>query len=529
MARWLSKIRWRIDPNMTRIGLNKTEDSKAVCCLFNVCKSFGAVQALHHVSLEIRRGETLAIVGENGAGKTTLMNILFGLMAPDEGSISLDGQEVVFKNAAQAIDAGIGMVHQHFMLYPNLTVLENILIGAEGKTRFGLLDFEKRRTEILALIDEFEFKLAVDKKVSELSLDAQQQLEIIKILYRGSQIIILDEPTAILIPKEIEALFNVIKRLTDEGKSVIIVTHKLGEVMENADRVVVMRSGEVVDTLLISQTSQAELAKLMVGREIEPLKKIAFIKDDVVLEVNGLTVQGTGKVAMLDNISLQIKSGEILGIAGVSGSGQKQLVEALVGLRNPDGGEILLDGVNVNSKSVRQRRDVGLAYIAEDRMMVGLAVDASVAENAIAGREASGQFTKYGLFNFQKIREFTRDLIERFDIRTTGSAQIVDDLSGGNKQKIIVARELNGSPRLIIAENPCWGVDIGAISFIQRQLLDCAKDGAAVLLISTELEELFDLSDRLSVFYEGRISATFTRAELDIGRVGEAMAGGEAA
>jgi len=498
-------------------------DNCDTCCVLNVSKHFGSVKALDSISLDIKAGELLAVVGENGAGKSTLMNILFGLLTPDSGAVKTSGR--------------LGMVHQHFMLYPRMSVLENVLIGAEGKTKFGFIRFGSRRREVQAVLDEFGFSLNLDQRVEGLSMDARQQLEIVKMLYRGAETIILDEPTAVLIPREVERLFEVVDKLKRQGKAIVLVTHKLVEVMDHADRVVVMRGGRHVAELAVAHTSQSALAALMVGQAIQPVIKTECPPGQVLLDVQHLCVAGPGKLPMLDDISFSVRAGEIVGVAGVSGSGQKALIDILVGLGDASMGSVIFQGRDLLALSIEARRHQGLAYIAEDRMSVGLATQATVAENAIAGRETTADMSTRrwfsrpagGFLRHASIRDFTRFLIDRFDIRTTGPSQTVADLSGGNKQKIIVARELSTNPTLVIAENPCWGVDIGAISFIQRQLLDCARSGSAIVLVSTELEELFKISDRVIVLYNGCISAEFYRHELDVYAVGEAMSGSVAA
>ncbi|MCR9134953.1 MAG: ABC transporter ATP-binding protein [Alphaproteobacteria bacterium] len=498
-----------------------------LCRLAVISHAFGTVQALDHVTLDINAREILAIVGENGAGKSTLMSVLYGLLQPDSGAIEFGGKPMHFRSAADAINHGLGMVHQHFMLYPGLTVLENIVVGAEGRGPFGFIDFAARRQEAQRLVEQFGFSLQLDRPVEDLSVDARQQLEIVKMLYRRADIIILDEPTAVLTPQEIDALFAMLRRLRDEGKSIIMITHKLGEVMDLSDRVVVMRRGKNVAERVTTETDRTELSELMVDGTIEPISKSATIRDETVLSVNSISVSGSHHRTAVDSASLSLQAGEIVGIAGIANNGQTEFVRALVGLSPVSSGSIALRNEDITKTTVKQRRNAGIAYLAEDRMSVGLAVGGTVSENIIAGSENQRKYSNHGFLNFRAIRNHTKELIERFDIRTSGAGQEIGSLSGGNKQKVIVGRELSGDPQLIIAENPCWGVDVGAISFIHQQLLDHAAMGAAILLISSDLDELFALSDRIAVFYDGRISAEFSRDELDIFAVGAAMSGAD--
>lgn len=507
------------------MGDEKTSGEAPLCRLSGISHTFGAVRALDHVTVDINATEILAIVGENGAGKSTLMSVLYGLLQPDSGSLEFDGTPTRFRSASDAINHGLGMVHQHFMLYPGLSVLENIVVGAEGDGTLGLIDFASRRKEAQTLIEQFGFSLQLDRAVEDLSVDARQQLEIVKMLYRKADIIILDEPTSVLTPQEIEALFSMLRRLRNEGKSIIMITHKLGEVMELSDRVIVMRRGKNVAERMTADTNRKELSELMVDGTIEPISRTATTRDETVLDVKSISVSGKHHKSAVDEISLAVRAGEIVGIAGIANNGQTEFVRALVGLSPVTSGSIILNAEDITRTTVKQRRNAGVAYLAEDRMSVGLALGGTVAENVIAGSEDHRKFSHHGFLNFRAIRHHTGKLIEQFDIRTNGAGQEIGSLSGGNKQKVIVGRELSGDPRLIIAENPCWGVDVGAISFIHQQLLDYAARGAAILLISSDLDELFALSDRIAVFFEGQINAEFTREELDIFAVGAAMSG----
>jgi ABC-type uncharacterized transport system ATPase subunit len=500
------------------------DQQSAICRLTGISKAFGVTKALENVSLEVRKGEFLALIGENGAGKSTVMSILFGLLDPDEGTIEIDGRPQKMRSARDAIAAGLGMVHQHFMLYPDLTVLENIIVGHEDTGRSGRIPLAAHRARATEILAEFDFALDLDRKVADLPVDARQQVEIVKLLYRGASVIILDEPTAVLTPQESIALYRMLARLQAQGTSIVLITHKLDEVMANADRIIVLRRGKLVAERSPSATTRGELAQLMVGDTIPVVTKNNTVKDDIVLSISALTVGGNrGKPALTD-VGFDVRAGEVFGIAGVSGNGQKELVNALVGLQEA-AGQVTFSGRDILHLDVAARRAMGLGYMAEDRMTMGLAQPATISENLIAGREGTAEFSLRGFLSRDKIRRFSRDLIDRFDIRTPSENQKATNLSGGNQQKIVVARELSAKPHLLVVENPCWGVDVGAITFIHRQILELAAAGCAIVLVSSDLEELFALSDRVGVLCDGRMTAVFDRAELDTLAVGAAMTG----
>jgi len=496
-----------------------------LCRLDGISKSFGAVQAVRDVSLDIPAGEILAIVGENGAGKTTLMNLLFGLTKADKGNIEIQGSPRRFRSAREAIGAGLGMVHQHFMLFPQLSVLENILIGAEKSSVLGFVNFAERRREITALLEQFGVSLSLDALVSDLPVHARQQVEISKMLFRDARLIILDEPTAVLTPAETDRLFTMLRRLRDDNRGVVIITHKLDEVMKISDRVMIMRGGGKILETATRDTSKKAIAEAMIGRKIMSPPKEDHRRDEVVLVVRNLSVGRAEGVAAVENVSLDICAGEIFGVAGVAGNGQKQFVEALVGMQQVTTGEITLSGQDITRATVGRRRALGLGYMAEDRMSVGLASDGLIWENTLAGQETAHRFSRRGWIRRRATHAHGAGIIDAYDVVATGPMQRVGDLSGGNKQKIIVGRELSCEPTLIIAENPSWGVDIGAMAFIHTQLLAAAARGAGVLLVSSDLEELFALSDRVGVFYNGHINGIFGRGELDVYKVGAAMSG----
>ncbi|PVA05473.1 ABC transporter ATP-binding protein [Thalassorhabdomicrobium marinisediminis] len=507
-----------------RVKQNETS-TPAVCRLSGISKAFGATQALQDVSFEVRKGEFLALIGENGAGKSTTMGILFGLLDPDAGTVEIAGRPQAMRSARDAIAAGLGMVHQHFMLYPDLTVLENIIVGQEDTGRGGRIPLATHRARATEILRDFDFALDLDRKVADLPVDARQQVEIVKLLYRGASVVILDEPTAVLTPQESIALYRMLARLQAQGTSIVLITHKLDEVMDNADRILVMRRGKLVAERATAETNTAELAELMVGDRIEVVEKHSAAGADVVLSVANLTVQRQqGKPALRD-VNFEVHAGEVFGIAGVSGNGQKELVNALVGLEGAQGA-VRFAGRDILPLDVAARRALGLGYMAEDRMAMGLAQAGSVAENLIAGREGKSAFSTRGFLTKSRIRKFSRDLIDRFDIRTPSDRQTVAKLSGGNQQKIVVARELSARPQLLVVENPCWGVDVGAITFIHKQILELAATGCAVVLVSSDLEELFALSDRVGVLCDGALNAIFPRDGLDAIAVGAAMTGG---
>lgn len=507
---------------MTSLG--DSNHQVPLCSLREIAKSFGPVKAVDNVSEHIYGHEILAIVGENGAGKSTLMGMLYGLLRPDAGTIEIEGTPVYWRSPRDAIDAHMGMVHQHFMLYPSLSVLENILVGSEIVSAFGFIDETKARPKIEKLCAEFGFDIDLDAPVETLPVGMRQQVEIVKMLFRGAKITILDEPTSMLTPQEKDNLFVMLRQLRQSGHAIVIITHKLGEVMELSDRIMVMRDGKKVAELNTADTSQSEIARHMVGREItSPPKTDVNISPNKVLQVQGLTVlHETGTPAVTD-ISLDIHQGEIVGIAGVSGNGQREFVEALTGLRPVADGKVLFCSKDITNLTTGERRDRGVAYIAADRTSVSLATSASVAENFLGGWEGRNSFSKWGILNWPKIRQHATALIEQFNIVTTGPDQSVASLSGGNKQKVVAGRELFGDPKLIIAQNPTWGVDVAAIALIQERILQKAAAGSAILLVSSDLEELFVLCDRIIVFFEGQISGTFNRDQLDAYAVGRAM------
>lgn len=476
--------------------------------LRHITKRFPGVLANDRIDLSIDKGEIRALVGENGAGKSTLMNILYGLYAPDEGEILLRGQAVRFHSPLDAIKAGLGMVHQHFMLFPSLSVFENVIYGEEP-THGGFIDANQARQRVRELSEQYGLTIDPNAKVRDLPVGTRQRVEILKTLYRNADILILDEPTAVLTPQEERELFLVLRRLADNGKTIIFITHKLNEVMEISDRATVLRDGAVVSTLETAQTSPAQISRAMVGRDVilqvnKPPAKIG----GVVLQVTDLHVrnpQGDAHLDAVRGVSFAVHAGEIVGIAGVAGNGQNDLVEALAGLRSIRKGAIALQNRDMSHCTVAERRAAGMAYIPEDRSRVGLALDAKLSENLAMGFQHEPQFQQRGWLNFGAFKQHAQGLINQFTIKTPNENALVANLSGGNRQKGVVARELTHRAALLIAEQPTWGVDVGSIEFIHQQLLDYRQSGHAVLLISADLHEVMSLSDRILVMYEGRI------------------------
>jgi simple sugar transport system ATP-binding protein len=497
--------------------------------LTGIEKSFGPVRANRGASLEVAPGEIHALVGENGAGKSTLMRVLSGMYTPNGGTMQVNGRDVTGWTTAQAIAAGVGMVHQHFMLVPTLTVAENIVLGREI-TRGGQLDRAAAERAVAELCEHTGLVVAPNRKVSDLSVGEAQRVEILKTLYRGARILILDEPTAVLSPPEVEELWRVLARMRDGGDTIVLITHKLDEVMAISNTVTVMRHGQTVGRVATRHTSPAELARLMVGRDVALAGDAAPIPAHTVsadqrlaLDVRELTVADARKAHAVDAVSFSIAPGEILGIAGVEGNGQTELIEALAGLRPTAAGAILLDGRDITRLSVRARGDAGLSHIPEDRHRRGLILDYSIAENLVLGQQH--RFSHRGALDEAAIAENARRQIERYDIRPADAAAPARALSGGNQQKIVVAREMARDFSVLVAAQPTRGVDVGAIEFIHTQLRDARAAGKAVLLISADLAEVLALSDRIAVMYGGRFAAVLPRAQASKEVLGAYMTG----
>ncbi len=498
--------------------------------LRGITKRFGSLVANDHIDLTVEQGQIHALLGENGAGKSTLMNILYGLTRPDEGEILLDGQPVDFGRPNDAIAAGIGMVHQHFMLVPVFTVAENVVLGAErtrrlGPLSFGLLDRRRAREDVLRVSKQFGLAVDPDALVENLPVGVQQRVEIIKALLRDATLLILDEPTAVLTPGEIEDLFDVMRSLKESGHSIVFITHKLAEVQQMADVITVIRHGRVVGSLPPT-ASDAELASLMVGRAVRLApEKAAAAVGDVVLGVAGLTVADDLGNTAVKGVSFEIQAGEILGIAGVQGNGQTELCEALVGLRPVLDGHFSLRGRDLTGRSTREILHAGVGYVPEDRQAEGLVDEFTVAENLALDRYDRPPYSKGLALKLDVMDRAAADQIKEFDIRAESTTSLASSLSGGNQQKVVVARELSRTVSLLIASQPTRGVDVGSIEFVHQRIVEQRNQGTAVLLVSTELDEIAALADRIAVMYEGRIVAFrapgVTREEL-----GLLMAGG---
>ncbi|MBN1284465.1 MAG: ABC transporter ATP-binding protein [Anaerolineae bacterium] len=491
-----------------------------------ITKRFPGVLANDHIDLELRRGEVLAMLGENGAGKSTLMNIIYGLYTQDEGEIYINGRQVEIRNPEDAIRCGIGMVHQHFMLVPVLTVAENLMLGMEHVRGYFFLDKERTIREIEALSKQYGLEVDPRATVEDLPVGAQQRAEIIKVLYRGAEILILDEPTAVLTPQEADDLFMVVRSLTEQGKSIIFITHKLREVMEIADRIVVLRGGKLVGTTTPAETSRAELANMMVGREVLlQVEKEPAAPGEMVLAVRDLRVLDDREHPAVNGVTLEVRAGEVLGVAGVQGNGQRELVEALTGLRKVTGGQVQLLGHDTTHAAPRQVIEIGTAHVPEDRHKHGLVLAYPVEDDLVLCTYYLPPFTRS--FNLQPYAIETNavNLVDAFDIRTPTVATPASSLSGGNQQKVIVAREFSRNVKLLIAAQPTRGIDVGSIEFIHKNIIAQRDAGVAVLLVSAELDEIMALSDRIAVIYKGEIIDTVPAETATREQLGLLMAG----
>lgn len=491
-----------------------------------ITKRYPGILANDRIDLDVRPGEIHALLGENGAGKSTLMNILYGLATPDAGEILLDGTPVTISGPSDAIARGISMVHQHFMLIPVLTVAENIQLGDE-LTQNGFLDRAGASRRIQELGHRFGFEIDPDERVSRLSVGWQQRVEILKALFRDARILVLDEPTAVLTPQETKEIFAVLRRLADEGHSIIFISHKLYEVLEIADRITVIRRGRVVGSRIPSETDEEDLAQLMVGRDVELVVDRGQSDPGArVLEVESLAVKNDRGREVVHDVSFEIRAGEIFGIAGVAGNGQDELVEAVTGLRRASSGMIRLEGTDVTTEGIRQMHERGLSFVPADRHRFGLVLSYSLADNLVLTDYYSPPYASGLLRNERAIRERAIEAIEQFDVRTPSPTVPASTLSGGNQQKLIVAREFDRDLKLLVLDQPTRGLDVGSIEFIHRQTIKKRDDGTAVLLVSAELDEVLELSDRIGVMYRGRLVATLDGPTADKEHVGLLMATG---
>ncbi|MDQ3328456.1 MAG: ABC transporter ATP-binding protein [Chloroflexota bacterium] len=500
-------------------------DDAPVVVMRGITKAFPGVVANQQAQFDLRAREVHALVGENGAGKSTLMKILFGLYTPDTGTITVNGRDVRIDRPQNAIDLGIGMVHQHFMLIPSLTVAENISLGMEPM-RGPFYDLNAAVEHARQLSATYGLRVEPSARIRDISVGERQRVEILKSLARGVQVLILDEPTAVLTPQEADELFLVLRGLVDQGMSVVLITHKLREVMSTADRVTVMRAGKYVGTVDTAATSTRELARMMVGRDILlRVEKSAAQVGELVLQANSVTTEDDQGLPAVRGVSFEVRAGEIYGIAGVEGNGQSEFLEALTGLRRVSSGRILLNGVPIERATARRRRELGMAHIPEDRLVYGASESSSIADNAVIGYHYHPPLAHRLWLAGSRRARWALDLIRRFDIRGARPEAPIGSLSGGNIQKLILAREMSRAPNLLVAAQPTRGVDIGAIEFFHRKLIEYRDNGAAVLLVSAELSEVLTLADRIGVMYEGQIVGEFAGDAATEHELGLAMLG----
>lgn len=495
--------------------------------MFGITKRFPGIIANDNITLQLKKGEIHALLGENGAGKSTLMSVLFGLYQPEEGEIRKDGKKVQINDPNDANALGIGMVHQHFKLVECFSVLDNIILGAET-TKGGFLKKDEARKKVVALSEKYGLFVDPDAIIEDITVGMQQRTEILKMLYRDNEILIFDEPTAVLTVQEIDELMQIMKGLAKEGKSILFISHKLNEIMEVSDRCTVLRKGKYVGTVETKDTTPEKLSAMMVGRNVSfKVEKEEAKPGEVVLDVRNMTVAGQNKKDAVQDMSFQVRKGEIVCVTGIDGNGQTELVYGLSGLEPLKSGQISLNGKDITKASVRQRSTMGMSHIPEDRHKHGLVLDYSLEDNMVLQKYFEPQFTnKFGLLKRKEIREYSDRLIEEYDVRSgQGSSTIVRSMSGGNQQKAIIAREIDKDPDLLIAVQPTRGVDIGAIEFIHKQLIEQRDAGKAVLLVSLELDEVMDVPDRILVMYEGRLVGEFKPDEVTVEELGLYMTG----
>lgn len=493
-----------------------------------IVKKFGDFTANDHVNLTVHKGEVHAILGENGAGKSTLMNVLYGLYRPTSGTIAINGREVVLTSPKHAIELGIGMVHQHFMLIQPFTVTENIVLGVEPKKGI-VLDKAEARKRVVELSEKYGMKVDPDAKIEDISVGMQQRVEILKVLYRGADTLILDEPTASLTPQEIDELMEIIRNLTADGKSVILITHKLKEITACSDYCTIIRAGKYIQTVKVGEVDENKLAALMVGRDVNfVVDKQEQKPGETALEVKDLHAKDYRDVEILKGLNLNVRKGEIVGLAGVDGNGQTELVEILTGLKKAESGQITMLGQDVFNKTPKEIFDAGISSIPADRQKHGLILDFSIEDNMILQHFDKEPFSKKGILNRKEIRTNAIELMEKFDVRPRNSeAKPAGTLSGGNQQKVIIAREVTNDKDLLIAVNPTRGLDVGAIEFVHKYIVEQRNKGRAVLLVSFELDEIMSLSDRIEVIFDGQIIGSVNGRDADEKELGFMMAGGK--
>jgi general nucleoside transport system ATP-binding protein len=491
----------------------------------HITKIFGSLYANDDVTLEVDKAEIHALLGENGAGKSTLMSILFGLYQPEKGDILIDGTKVDIRNPNDANRLGIGMVHQHFKLVETFSVLDNIILGAEDVKK-GLITYEAARAKITGLIETYHLKVDLDALIKDITVGQQQRVEILKMLYRDADILIFDEPTAVLTPQEIKELMNIMRGFAKEGKTIVLITHKLNEIKMVADRCTVLRRGKVIGTVSVPQTTVEEMAEMMVGREvIFEVTKSEKKPGETLFEVSDLTIHGKSK-PVVDHVSFEVRAGEIVGIAGIDGNGQTELVRALTGLSPTDEGRVVINGQDITKASVRKRYEAGMSHIPEDRQKHGVILDFDLSSNLVLQNYYTPDYQKRGFLKFDAIENHASKMVERFDIRSErGGKTIVRSMSGGNQQKAIVGREIARDHNLLIAVQPTRGLDVGAIEYIHSQLLEARENNEAILLVSLEIEEIMSLSDRILVMYEGRIVGDLDPRKTTVNELGLYMSG----
>ena len=498
--------------------------------MHGITKVFGTFKALDGVDLDVRKQSVHAILGENGAGKSTLMNVLYGLYSADEGEVFLNGKHVDISNPNDAIAQGIGMVHQHFMLVDNFTVTENIVLGDEVTSFAGVLDPKKAREKVLEIVNEYGFDVDPDAKIEDITVGMQQRVEILKALYRGADTLILDEPTAVLTPQEIEKLIQIMRDLVSKGKTIIIITHKLKEIMSSADECTIIRRGKYMGTVDVSKTNETELANKMVGRNVNlHVDKKPAKPGEVLLSIRDLHVKDERGIEQVNGLNLEVRAGEIVGLAGIDGNGQRELADAINALVKPESGTIAIRGEEIQATTPRNVINHSVATIPSDRQRWGLVLPFSVAENTVLERHGEERFGKGISLDYSKVNEFAKELVEEFDIRPAGCFDhAAGGLSGGNQQKVIIAREVSGEPDVLIAIQPTRGLDVGAIEFVHKALIRERDRGAAILLISLDLDEVMDVSDRIAVIYAGQIVGEFEQGAITEEQAGLLMAGGGA-
>ena len=496
--------------------------------MHDITKTFGTFKALDSVQLDVRKQSIHAILGENGAGKSTLMNVLYGLYQADGGEIYLNGEKVSISSPTDAINHGIGMVHQHFMLVENFTVTENIVLGDEVCGAAGVLDPKRAREEVAKIVEEYGLEVDPDAKIEDISVGMQQRVEILKVLYRGAETLILDEPTAVLTPQEIEKLIEIMHDLVSKGKTIIIITHKLKEIMESADECTIIRRGVYMGTVDVSKSNEEELASKMVGRHVNfRVEKAPAKPGDVVLSIRDLHVKDDRGIEKVKGLSIDVRAGEIVGIAGIDGNGQDELANAIDGLVKAESGTVSVKGSEVQNSSIKNVIEHSIATIPSDRQRWGLVLPFTVAENMVLVSHGEERFGRGIRLDYEAMRSFTRELIEEYDIRPDDCADhAAAGLSGGNQQKAIIAREVSGEPDVLIAIQPTRGLDVGAIEFVHKALVRERDRGAAILLISLELDEVMSVSDRIEVIYDGQIVGSFEQGTVTEQQIGLLMAGG---